>query len=162
MVRKLDTIDLHILAILQRDGRITNQRLSEQVGLSARPCLERVRRLEEDGVISRYMAILDPTLVGRLTTFFAEITQKDQSQAAQTLFETRARQSPEVIDCYLVGGAFDYIARIACSSLEAYRALTQSWIDDQSLAIARIETSVVLKPVCEFGGYPLPPTDDAS
>jgi len=153
--RKLDSIDVKILTILQRDGRITNQRLSELVGLSARPCLERVNRLESEGFISHYMAILNPRRVSQLTTFFAEITLRDQTEATQTSFEKALRSCPEVVDCYLVSGQFDYVARIVCADLERYRILTSSWIDDPHLGVARISTSIVLQTVREFGGYPV-------
>lgn len=155
--RKLDQIDAKILTILQRDGRITNQALSELVGLSPRPCLERVHRLEREGFISHYMAIVDPRRVSGYTTFWAEITLRDQTQTAQAAFEKVLRACPEVIDCYLVSGQIDYVARIVCSSLDHYHTLTASWIDDPKLPVARISTTIVLRPVSEFGGYPITP-----
>jgi DNA-binding Lrp family transcriptional regulator len=153
--RKLDLIDAKILTILQQDGRITNQKLSELVGLSARPCLERVNRLEREGFIRRYMAIVDFRRVSGHTTFFAEITLRDQTQTAQAAFDKVLRACPEVIDCYLVSGQIDYVARIVCPSLDRYRELTASWIDDPTLPVARISTSIVLTPIREFGGYPV-------
>lgn len=154
-LRKLDLIDAKILTILQQDGRITNQKLSELVGLSPRPCLERVNRLEREGVIQRYMAIVDFRRVSGHTTFFAEITLRDQTQRAQAAFDKVLRACPEVIDCYLVSGQIDYVARIVCPSLDRYRELTASWIDDPTLPVARISTSIVLTSVREFGGYPV-------
>jgi len=158
--RKLDSIDAKILTILQQDGRITNQRLSELVGLSPRPCLERVNRLEREGFITRYMAIVDARRVSGHTTFFAEITLRDQTQPAQAAFDKVLRSCPEVIDCYLVSGQIDYVARIVCPSLDRYRELTASWIDDPKLPVARISTSIVLTPIREFGGYPVTAADD--
>ncbi|WP_242342983.1 Lrp/AsnC family transcriptional regulator [Anaeromyxobacter terrae] len=158
--RKLDQIDAKILTILQSDGRITNQRLSELVGLSPRPCLERVNRLERESYIRRYMAIVDFKAVSGQTTFFAEITLRDQTQAAQAAFDKVLRACPEVIDCYLVSGQIDYVARIVCPSLDRYRELTASWIDDPRLPVARISTSIVLSPVREFGGYPVTAADE--
>jgi Lrp/AsnC family transcriptional regulator, regulator of ectoine-degradation genes len=158
--RKLDVIDAKILTILQRDGRITNQRLSELVGLSPRPCLERVNRLEREGFISHYMAVVDPRRVSSQTTFWAEITLRDQTQSAQAAFDRVLRACPEVIDCYLVSGQVDYVARIVCPSLERYRELTASWIDDPKLPVARISTSIVLHHIREFGGYPVTPSDE--
>lgn len=158
--RKLDAIDAKILTILQRDGRITNQKLSELVGLSPRPCLERVNRLEREGFISHYMAIVDSRRVSGHTTFFAEITLRDQTQAAQKAFDAVLRACPEVIDAYLVSGQIDYVARIVCASLDRYRELTASWIDDPELPVARISTSIVLSAVREFGGYPVTAGDE--
>ncbi|MDR3516151.1 MAG: Lrp/AsnC family transcriptional regulator [Azospirillaceae bacterium] len=157
---KLDPIDLKILGTLQRDGRLTNQRLSEQVHLSPRACLDRVRRLEAVGIITRYMAVVDPRLVVQLTIFFAEISLKDHTQRALAGFERRIRTCPEVVDCYLVSGPFDYLARIACRDIESYRLLTEAWADDPTLGVSRIVTNIVLHTVREFGGYPLP--DDGS
>jgi DNA-binding Lrp family transcriptional regulator len=157
--RKLDLIDAKILTILQKDGRITNQKLSALVGLSPRPCLERVNRLEREGFISHYMAVVDPRRVSGHTTFWAEITLRDQTQAAQAVFDKVLRSCPEVIDCYLVAGQIDYVARVVCPSLDRYRELTSSWIDDPKLPVARISTSIVLTPIREFGGYPVTATD---
>jgi DNA-binding Lrp family transcriptional regulator len=153
--RQLDQIDLKILIELQRNGRITNQRLSELVGLSPRPCLERVRRLEESGLIRQYMALIALELLPGVVTAFAEITLKNQSTQASAFFEERVRQCPEVVQCFLVGGRFDYIAQIACANLERYNELTSGWIDDPELPVARIVSNFVLKPVVRFAGYPL-------
>jgi DNA-binding Lrp family transcriptional regulator len=158
--RKLDRIDAKILTVLQSEGRITNQKLSELVGLSPRPCLERVNRLEREGFIRHYMAIVDPKRVSGDTTFFAEITLRDQTQVAQAAFDKVLRACPEVIDCYLVSGQIDYVARIVCPSLDRYRELTASWIDDPKLPVARISTSIVLTPIREFGGYPVTAADE--
>lgn len=153
--KKLDQIDIRILAALQRDGRITNQRLSTMVGLSPRPCLERIRKLERAGYISRYMAVLNPALVTGLIIVFAEIALKDQSRTTQEAFERRLAATPEVVECYLVSGQFDYIARIASPGLDRYRDLTATWIDDAGLGVARIVSSIVLQPVRDFSGYPI-------
>ncbi len=157
--RKLDLIDAKILTILQRDGRITNQKLSELVGLSPRPCLERVNRLEREGFILHYMAIVDPKRVSGHTTFFAEITLRDQTQTAQAAFDKVLRACPEVIECYLVSGQIDYVARIVCPTLDRYRELTASWIDDPKLPVARISTAIVLMGIREFAGYPVTEAD---
>jgi DNA-binding Lrp family transcriptional regulator len=101
------------------------------------------------------MAIVDPRRVSGHTTFFAEITLRDQTQSAQAAFDKVLRACPEVIDCYLVSGQIDYVARIVCSDLDHYRQLTASWIDDPKLPVARISTSIVLSAVREFGGYPV-------
>jgi DNA-binding Lrp family transcriptional regulator len=153
--RKLDEIDLRILAALQEQGRITNQRLSELVGLSPRPCLERVRRLEAAGYIAGYTAVLDPTRFAGLVLVFAHVALKAQTPAAETAFERRARRAPEVVECHQVSGDFDYLVKLACRSLEHYRELTAAWLDDASLGVARVTGHAVLRPVRHFGGYPL-------
>ena len=156
MQRKaLDRIDLKILAELQRDGRMTNQALSERVGLSARPCLERVRRLERDGVISGYTALVDVRRVRSVIIVIAQIALAKQSRQSQSLFERRLAAHPEVVECYEVSGHFDYIAKIVATDIDAYQDLTAAWLDDSEMGIARIESNVVLRPVQELGSPPL-------
>jgi DNA-binding Lrp family transcriptional regulator len=155
MRRRLDQIDLRILRELQDDGRITNQALSEKVGLSPRPCLERVRRLEKDGLIHGYRAVLDLRKVQSSVTVLAEIALDRQGREARALFERRLRDTPEVVECYEVSGQFDYIAKLVCPDLDGYQDLTGAWIDDADLGVARIVSNVALRPICEFGGYPI-------
>ncbi|MGH6624629.1 MAG: Lrp/AsnC family transcriptional regulator, partial [Burkholderiaceae bacterium] len=87
--RELDRIDQRILEILQLDGRMTNQALSEKIALSPRACLERVRRLERAGLIAGYMAVIEPRKLGGLLTIVVEVTLKDQTQATHGRFEQR-------------------------------------------------------------------------
>lgn len=153
--KKLDEIDVKILTALQEEGRITNQRLSEMVGLSARPCLERVRRLEAAGYIAGYTAVLDPSLFANLVLVFAEVALKAHTPTSETAFERRARRTPEVVECYQVSGEYDYLVKLACRSLEHYRDLTAAWLGDPTLGVARVVGHVVLRPIQQFGGYPL-------
>lgn len=155
MKRKLDQIDLRILRELQLDGRITNQALSEKVGLTARPCLERVRRLEKDGLIQRYRAHLDIRKVQPCIFVLAEIALERQGRDGRQLFERRLRATPEVVECWEVSGTFDYIAKLVCPDLSAYQDLTQSWIDDPDLGVARVQSNVVLRPVRDAAPFPL-------
>ena len=155
-MKDLDRIDRQILEILQRDGRMTNQALSERVSLSPRACLERVRRLEKSGVISGYMALIEPRKLGGLLTIVVEVSLRDQSQATHARFEQRMRACPEVIECFLVSGQSDYVLRLACASLDQYRELTNAWTDDPTLGIERIVSKPELQTVKPFRGYPLP------
>ena len=156
-MKDLDRIDRQILEILQRDGRLTNQALSERVALSPRACLERVRRLEKAGVISGYMALVEPRKLGSsLLTIVVEVSLRDQSQATHTRFEQRMRACTEVIECFLVSGQCDYVLRLACNSLDHYRELTNGWTDDPALGIERIVSKPELQTVKPFRGYPLP------
>ncbi|GAB4469327.1 MAG: Lrp/AsnC family transcriptional regulator [Burkholderiaceae bacterium] len=152
----LDRIDRQILEILQRDGRITNQALSEKVALSPRACLERVRRLERAGVISGYMALVEPRKLGGLLTIVVEVSLREQSQATHARFEARMRACDEVIECFLVSGSCDYVLRLACRSLDHYRELTNAWTDDPTLGVERIASKPELQTVKAFRGYPLP------
>ncbi|MDE1148517.1 MAG: Lrp/AsnC family transcriptional regulator [Azospirillaceae bacterium] len=153
--RKLDAIDIKILTELQADGRITNQALSERVGLSARPCLERVRRLEREGVIVRYQAQVDVRRVQSCVFVLAQISLEKQGRQRTSAFERRLREVPEVIECFEVSGPYDYIAKLVCRDLEGYQALTDSWIDDPEMGVARVVSNVVLRPIRDFGTYPV-------
>ena len=154
-MRELDRIDRQILAILQADGRITNQALSERVALSPRACLDRVRRLERAGVIAGYMAQVEPRRLGGLLTIVVEVTLRDQSAATHARFEAKMRASEEVIECFLVSGNCDYVLRLACASLDHYRELTNAWTDDPALAVERIASKPELQTIKPFRGYPV-------
>lgn len=148
----LDAIDIRILATLQREGRITNEKLAAQVGLTPRPCLERVRRLEAEGIITGYRAVLAVERLSQPVTIFAEIAL--QSQARRDPFERRLGEIEEIVECWEVSGAFDYLARFVAGDLARYEALTRALIDDPALGVARIVSQVVLRPVRRFEGYP--------
>jgi Lrp/AsnC family leucine-responsive transcriptional regulator len=152
----LDRIDRSILEILQAEGRITNQELSERISLSARACLERVRRLERSGIITGYMALVEPRQLGSLLTIMVEVTLKDQTQATHTRFEQRMRNSDEVVECFLVSGPCDYVLRLACRNLDHYRELTNAWTDDPALGVEKIASKPELQTIKPFRGYPLP------
>ena len=151
----LDRTDLRLLELLQRNGRASVQALSEEVHLSARATLNRVRKLEHQGLIDGYRAVLNRHALGPAIAFFAEIALKDQRQAASRRFETRMRASPEVVACYLLSGRYDYLVRVACTDLAQYQRLTNSWLEDATLGIEKIVTNTELQTVKEFGGFPL-------
>jgi DNA-binding Lrp family transcriptional regulator len=155
--KRLDAIDIRILDMLQRDGRITNQSLSDQVGLSPRPCLERVRRLESQGFIKGYGAQLDMALIQKSVTIIAEIQLADYRRARALAVERRLLALPEVTSLYEVSGNFDYIAQVVCDSVDAYQALTAEWLDDPDLGIARIVSNVILRSLKDRGPMPLGP-----
>lgn len=151
----LDRTDLRLLELLQHDGRASVQSLSEQVHLSVRATLNRVRKLEHQGLIAGYRAVLDRAAVGPAIAFFAEIALKDQRQAASRHFEARMLATPEVVACYLLSGRYDYLVRIACGDLAQYQRLTNGWLEDASLSIEKIVTNTELQTVKEFGGFPV-------
>jgi DNA-binding Lrp family transcriptional regulator len=150
--RGLDAIDVKILAALQRDGRMTNEALAERVSLTARPCLERVRRLHEAGIISGFQAVIDVERLSRPVTVVSEIAL--DSQARRDQVERRLRQIDEIVECWEVSGAFDYIARIVCADLGRYEELTAELLDDPVLGVGRVVSHVVLRSVRRFAGYP--------
>lgn len=153
---QLDRADLKLLELLQRDGRATVQSLSEAIHLSARATLNRVRRLEADGVIEGYRALVRRSSLGEHIGVFAEIALKDQRQSAVQRFERRMAATPEVVGCWVVSGRYDYLVRVACAQLDDYNRLINGWLDDSSLGIEKIVTNVELQTVKEFSGFPLP------
>ncbi len=154
-IKKLDRLDLRILTELQQDGRVTNQALSEKVCLSPRACLERVRKLERDGIIVRYQAVINVRKIQRGVFVLAQISLEKQGKQRHSLFERLLKDTPQVIECFEVSGPFDYIAKIACPDLESYQDLTDSWLDDAELGVTRVVTNVVLRPLRDLGNYPL-------
>ncbi|MFQ5548199.1 MAG: Lrp/AsnC family transcriptional regulator [Woeseia sp.] len=116
----LDSFEHKILIALQADGRLTNQDLAQQVGLSPSACWRRVRGLEEAGVITRYTAILDPEKVGIGETVFAHVSMARHTKAPTTEFAELMRRQPEVMECFFTTGAADIILRVATPSVAAY------------------------------------------
>lgn len=151
----LDRIDRAILKALQGNARITYQSLSEKVGLSARPCLERVRRLEQKGILRGYCALVDPSALGHDIIALAEIAMRDPSAAARQRLERAFQAHPAIAELQVVNGEFDYMARIVAPSLSAYEALTESFLADSGFGIGRIHTTFVLKTLKDFCGYPV-------
>lgn len=124
--RELDKIDLHILRILQEEARISFTELGERVGLSTTPCTERVRRLERDGVITGYHARLDPQQVGAGLLVFVEISLAYKSGDIFEGFRQAALRLPNVLECHLVSGDFDYLIKARISEMASYRKLLGS------------------------------------
>ena len=123
VVRDLDRIDRRILRTLQQQGRITNAELAERVGLSATPCSERVRRLERDGYITGYHARLNPHLLGQSLLVFVEIRLSAKSGRIFEEFKREVLKLPNVLECHLVSGDFDYLIKARIPEMNAYRRL---------------------------------------
>lgn len=119
--RELNTIDRNILRVLQRDGRCTYAELSRQVGLSATPCMERVKKLEKDSVIQGYSAIINPEYLDAALVVFVQIRLVRSAQDVFEEFRTAAAALPEVQECYLVSGNFDYLIKARVADMGAYR-----------------------------------------
>ena len=115
---QLDAIDRHILAELQRDGKLSNVELAQRVHLSPSACLRRVRQLEEEGVIAQYVALLNPKAVGQHGTSFTIINLETMSNQLLGAFEQAVRDEPGVLDCYYVAGSNDYLIRFAYRDAE--------------------------------------------
>jgi DNA-binding Lrp family transcriptional regulator len=118
---KLDDIDKRILRALQRDGRMANNDLANEVGLSPSPCLRRVKLLEEAGVIDRYVAVLNPASIGKGLTFFTRIWLKTQDEDTIEHFATEVAKLPQVMECYLMLGDCDAMVRVVAADINDYR-----------------------------------------
>ena len=122
-MRELDRIDRQILDILQREGRISITELADRVSLSATPCGDRVRRMEREGVITGYYARVDPKAVQRELLVFLEINLSAKSGDVFDKVRRELMQTPEVLECHLVSGEFDYLVKARLPEMSAYRRL---------------------------------------
>ncbi|MEQ9608419.1 MAG: Lrp/AsnC family transcriptional regulator [Kiloniellaceae bacterium] len=151
---KLDVIDRKILGALQDNGRLSNVELAERVGLSASPCLRRVRMLEDAGMITRYVALLDQKAVGLPVSVFISIKLERQQEDDLDSFEAEVRKYPEVLECYLMTGTRDYLLRVATRDLAAYERFLKTKLTRVE-NVAYIESSFALKQVKYTNSLPL-------
>ncbi|MCP4748285.1 MAG: Lrp/AsnC family transcriptional regulator [Desulfobacteraceae bacterium] len=121
---KLDAIDLKIIRILQTQGRITNANLAKNIGISPPAMLERVKRLESSGVITQYVALLNPDLIGVGVIAFIRVSLTAHQLQYVDKFSTKILQMQEVLECHQVSGADDYILKVALKSVKDYREFT--------------------------------------
>lgn len=153
----LDRIDLAIIDVLRRDGRISYQKLSEQVHLTPRPCLERVRKLEQRGFIRGYSAVVDEQRVSPGLTLRVLVALSNQSgRAAQRAFEACVRDCTQVTECHLVSGAFDYSLRMHCRDMNHYLQITEQWLNDDGLHIDKLVSHPELTCIKPTSGPPRP------
>jgi Lrp/AsnC family leucine-responsive transcriptional regulator len=117
----LDAIDKQILTILQRDARLPNTEVADEIGLTPAPTLRRVRRLEEDGIIQRYVALLDHKKVGRDLLVLVRVTLDKQTRQGFNDFAAQMQARPEVLECYLCLGDIDYLLKVCVPDLDAYQ-----------------------------------------
>jgi DNA-binding Lrp family transcriptional regulator len=151
---RLDATDWRILRELQANGRITNVELARKVGISAPPCLRRVRALEEAGIVKGFTAILNDRALGFDVTAFAMIRLHSQAEADLIAFEERARSSPIVRDCYMLSGEIDFLLRCVAPDLSAF----QDFIIHELTAapnVASVKTSLVIRASKHEEGVPV-------
>jgi len=118
----LDAADLRILRILQQDGRITNQELARQGGLSPASCFDRVKRLRERGIVLGYTALLDPHQLGSALMIFVEVLLDRTTDDVFSAFAEHVRKVPQVLECHMVAGGFDYLLKVRVADMAAYRS----------------------------------------
>lgn len=146
MPYELDSMDRRILASLQGDGRITNNELAERVGLSPSPCLRRVRQLEAAGVISGYVALLDPEALGLGVTAFVRVRLDGQDDRHLAIFEEAIAGLPEVMECYLMTGESDYQLRVLVGSLSEFEDFLRQKLT-RTPGVSQVTSSFALRPV---------------
>jgi DNA-binding Lrp family transcriptional regulator len=155
MPEPLDKIDSRILEIIQEEARISNTDLADRVGLSPSPCWRRVRTLEADGVIERYVTLVNAKSVGLPINVFATVTLEKQIEPALEAFEKAVTQRPEVMECNLMTGEFDYLLRVVVPDLGAYERFLMDHLT-RIKGIASIKSSFSLKQVCYKTALPIP------
>ncbi|WP_120497014.1 Lrp/AsnC ligand binding domain-containing protein [Kiloniella sp. EL199] len=121
--KKLDRIDRNILRVLQEDGRVSNVELARRVNLSPTPCLERVKRLEQSNYIKGYMATLNPVKINASLLVYVQITLERTTSAAFEEFKKSMMEIPEVLECHMVSGGFDYLIKVRAADMVEYRGI---------------------------------------
>lgn len=150
----LDRIDHAILEALQEDGRMSNADLAARVGLSPSPCSRRVRLLEDAGIISRYVALIDPARVGMGFAVFARIWLTGQDEATTSRFIEAVRELPQVVECQLMAGDCDFLLRIVVPDLESYRKFQMEHLGRIS-SVQSIKTDIPMQEVKRTWKIPL-------
>lgn len=150
---KLDKTDRRIMRELQRDARLTNVELAERVYLSPSPCLRRVRLLEKAGVIDRYVAIVDRAAAGLSVTAYAQVTLARHDREVVEGFERKMRDTPEVLTCHLMTGAFDYLLQIVVADLASYERFMRESMQTIP-GLSTINTSLVYGTVKDTAELP--------
>lgn len=148
----MDALDRSILSVLQKTGDISMAQLSERVGLSLSACHRRVKLLESTGKISNYEARLNRKAIGLALQVFIEVKLYSQQTDSIVAFEAAIKDMPEVLECHLISGEFDYLMRLAVRDTEAYEDLYRNRL---SLipSVSQMKTLISLSTVKEFGGY---------
>lgn len=142
----LDLIDKKIIKALQENARLSSQELSDQVGISASPCWRRVKALEESGVVTKYVTLINPEALGLSISIFTNVSLDKQVEAALETFQKAVRKRPEVMECYLMTGDFDYLLRVVVGSLQDYERFLLNHLT-KIPGVASIKSSFALKQV---------------
>jgi len=151
----IDPVDLRILARLQDDARLSNVDLARAVHLSPSPCLARVRRLEQSGLIRRYVSLLDPVRLGLTVSVFIQVRLERQVESALEVFEREIAARPEVMECYLMTGDSDYLLRVVVADVQALERFIVDFLS-RIPGVGNIKSSFALKQVKYKTALPLP------
>ena len=152
--KTLDKYDRKILVKLQEDARITNQRLAEEINLSPSACLQRLRRLEQEGYFNSYNAKLNLDRVARHISCIATITLKNHAQEDFDAFEQMVDEIPEIVECYTVSGEFDFFLKVVCPDMAHYLKINDQLVRSGNYTVT-IQTHVIMKENKAFRGVNL-------
>lgn len=151
---KTDDIDRAILNVLQKKGRISNAELADLVNLSASACHRRVQRLEKDGFIKEYVALLSPRKIGVPTTVFVEITLSAQADEVLENFEKAVARIPDVLECHLMAGAADYILKVVAENTDDFARIHRQHLT-RLPGVAQMQSSFALRTVFKTTALPI-------
>lgn len=154
MLIDLDATDRRLLGLLQEDARMTNAALAEAVHLSPSACLRRIRRLEESGLVTGYVAVLDRDLIGRGTSVFVEITLTSQQEDLLDEFEAAIDDVAEVRSCHLMAGNSDYLVHVAVDDVADYERVHRTHLATLP-HVAQLRSSFALRTVCDRRAHDL-------
>ncbi|WP_035259945.1 Lrp/AsnC family transcriptional regulator [Actibacterium mucosum] len=151
---ELDNTDLRILTVLQRSGRISNAELADKVSLSASACHRRVQRLEGEGFVKDYVALLDARKMGRPTTVFVEITLSGQADEVLEAFEKAVARVPDVLECHLIAGQYDYLLKVVARDSEDFAQIHRRHLA-RLPGVAQMHSSFALRTVFKTTALPV-------
>lgn len=153
-IGELDSIDRRILVALQKRGRMTNADLSEKINLSPSACHRRVQRLEVDGFIKDYVALLNPRKLGRPSTIFVEITLSGQADELLDAFEREVAKVPDVLECHLMAGTADYLLKVVAEDTEDFARIHRKYLA-RLPGVAQMQSSFALRTVFKTTALPV-------
>ena len=151
---RLDETDLSILALLQDDGRMTNVDLANSVGLTAPPCLRRVKALETEGIIQGYHAVLDSAALGYTIMVFAMVSLKSQAETDLKAFEDHVAALPQVRECHMLNGEIDFILKVVAKDLQSFQSFLTTHLTSAP-NVASVKTSLTIRTSKNAPGVPL-------
>ncbi len=151
---RMDALDIKLLKALQKDGRMSNADLAESVALSPSACHRRVQRLEREGVIRNYVALLNPRAVDKRATVFVEITLKGQADEILEAFERQVALIPDVLECHLMAGAADYLLKVVAQDTDDFAQIHKQYLA-RLPGVAQMQSSFALRTVFKTTALPI-------
>lgn len=148
----LDATDRRILNVLQKEGRITNAELSDRVNLSPSACHRRTQRLEEEGYIAAFVALLEPRKLGRNTTVFVEITLTGQAEELLDAFEREVARIPDILECHLMAGSADYLLKMVVEDTEDFARIHRQFLS-RLPGVRQMQSSFALRTVVQTTAF---------